>query len=101
MQTVEDQYHWDDRGTAFATWRKKLEPDETEWIAFKLCYIVESIIPDEIKDYEKSSVESRLDSYFPPWTSILYIDAELNIVEDPRYLQMLKLSYQNKIQKIN
>ena len=36
MQTAEDQYHWDDRGTS--AHEKKLEPDETEWIAFKLCY---------------------------------------------------------------
>jgi len=95
MQTVEDEYHWDDRGTAFATWRKILNQGDSEWIAFKLCYVIESNVPDGLEGDELSSAEARLDGYLPPWTSVLYVDAEFNPVEDPSYLKMLSIPYQH------
>ena len=60
MDTIVDQYQWDDRGTAFSTWRKLLQPNEEEWIAFKLCYVISSSIPVDTYEDHQTSIESSL-----------------------------------------
>lgn len=96
IRAIVREYSWDDRGTAFATWRQVLEPDQQEWLGFKLCYVIEARLPDKLSDDEKESLRARLDGYFPPWTDVLYVDAELNPVNDPIRLELLSLSYKGQ-----
>lgn len=96
IKAVDREYRWDDRGTAFATWRQALESGQDEWLAFKLSYIIESSLPAEISEDEKNSLRPRLDGYLPPWSEVLYVDAELNLVADPVYLNLLSQRYKGQ-----
>jgi ATP-dependent helicase HepA len=93
MRSVEREYKWDDRGTAFGTWRKLLKPDQNEWCAFKLSYIVEASLPDEISKDEKNSLRTRLDGYLPPWSEVLYLDTDLQVIFDTSYIDLLSKPY--------
>lgn len=93
MRTIEREYRWDDRGTAFATWRQVPEMGDNEWLGFKLCYIVEARLPDGLDEGQKTSLRARLDNYFPPWFDVLYVDSELCAVDDPDRLALLMLPY--------
>lgn len=99
MQAIEREYRWDDRGTAFATWRQVLAPGHQEWIAFKLCFVIEARLPDAISNDEKSGLRPRLDGYLPPWSDVIYVDAELNPVIDQTYLDLLTLPYRGEATK--
>jgi ATP-dependent helicase HepA len=96
MQAIEREYRWDDRGTAFSTWRQVLEPGQEEWLAFKLCFVVEARLPDTLSIDEKNGLRPRLDGYLPPWSDVLYVDAELNPVVDQARLDLLSLSYKGE-----
>lgn len=93
MQAVEKEYRWDDRGTAFGTWRQMLTEDQEEWFAFKLCYIVEARLPSDLTSDEKSGLRARMDGYFQPWAEELYIDEALQVIEDEERLRLLSLPY--------
>lgn len=93
MTSIQSEYRWDDRGTAFSTWRQLLEPGQPEWLAFKLCYVVEARLPDSLNENEKNGLRARLDGYLPPWPDVLYVDSELNPVEDQIRLVLLSKPY--------
>ena len=107
MIKILDEYKWDDRGTAFATWRKILPPNEPETMFFKLCYVVSATgdvviqAPQEENDLnieEETAFLSKLESYFQPWTEVMYVDSALNVVEDPNYLELLKRPYSQEVE---
>lgn len=93
MQAVEKEYQWDDRGTAFGTWRQLLTEDQDDWIAFKLCYIVEARLPSDLTSDEKRGLRARMDGYFQPWVEELYVDEALQVIEDEERLGLLSLPY--------
>lgn len=96
IRAVEREYRWDDRGTAFSTWRRTLEPSDPEYLAFKLSYVVETRLPEDLSEDEKTSLRVRLDGYLPPWTDVIYVDAELNIVDDDGRLALLERPYETQ-----
>ena len=98
---------WDDRGTAYATWR--MEPDwpgETRgpWLGFRLVFVVEAnleaaqevlgnaSIPEALP-ISLSGLKRRLDSMMPPWTAQLYVDIQMQPVSDPFLLDVLGRPY--------
>lgn len=93
MRAIEHEIRWDDRGTAFGTWRQLLNADQEERFAFKLCYIVEARLPPSLTPDESSGLRVRMDSYFQPWTVELYIDEALQVIEDDEHLRLLSLPY--------
>ena len=93
MRSLERELRWDDRGTAFATWRCVPSLIEEEWIGFKLCYVVEARLPDDLSPTERNAIAARADGYFAPWVETLYIDAQLQIVSNPEYLEALARPY--------
>ena len=95
IRIAEREFKWDDRGTAFATWRKILPEGESEFIAFKLCYVVEARLPDGLNDDEKNSLRARLDGYLPPWTDVLFVDVDLNPIESGDRLSQLSVPYKS------
>ena len=93
MQSIEREYRWDDRGTAFATWRQALTPDQPEWLGFKLCFVVEARLPEGLHGDEKNGLRTRVDGYLSPWTDVLYVDSELNVVDDPHLIGLISAPY--------
>jgi ATP-dependent helicase HepA len=92
-RSVQLEYQWDDRGTAFATWRQILNHDQEEWIAFKLCYIIEIRLPENLNEDEENSLRARLDAYLPPSCEVLYVDAALNLITDETLIEQLASPY--------
>lgn len=97
---------YDDRGTAFMTWR--MEPAWTTdevgpWIGFKLVYVVE-LDAEEIAARVWSSpdpvgtaaLQRRADLLFPPWVETHFVDAALAPVEDPRLRAILARPYDKR-----
>jgi ATP-dependent helicase HepA len=100
MRAVDFEYRWDDRGTAFGTWRHALEKGGDEMLAFKLSYIIEACLPDGLSADERNGLRARLDGYLPPWNDSIFVDIELKPIEDPDILSLLSLPY-NKARDTN
>jgi ATP-dependent helicase HepA len=89
---------WDDRGSAFATWRLRLGWGDQgeERLAFRLCW---RISPDPIagtglrRDEERTGLDRRAASFLKPWTVVQYLGADLVSVDDPELLQILNEPY--------
>lgn len=93
MRLLERQCRWEDRGTAFATWRHLPQLEQDLWLGFKLCYIVEARLPVGLKPQEHESLRTRLDGYLAPWLQTFFVDAELQVVTDPARLRTLDRPY--------
>ena len=106
VDSLETMLRWDDRGTAYATWRLEPEwPGEIRgpWLGFRLTFLVEANMPaaqDILGDVSHSEspislagVRRRLDIMLPPWTSELYIDIHMEPVTDSYLLQVLARPY--------
>lgn len=93
IRLLEKQCRWEDRGTAFATWRHLPQIEDDLWLGFKLCYIVEARLPAGVLPQEQQSLRARLDTYLAPWLQTFFVDAELQVVTDPVRLKMLDRPY--------
>ena len=107
VDNLENMLRWDDRGTAYATWR--MEPDwpgETRgaWLGFRLVFLVEANLEaaqevlgnasiPEAHPISPSGIKRRLDSMLPPWTAQLYVDIQMQPVSDPFLLNVLGRPY--------
>lgn len=90
---AERHLRWEDRGTAFATWRIEPSVGDTTWLAFKLCFRIEGRLPDAINGTEGTSLRARLDGYLPPWMETLYVGSDLQIIRDPATVEILSRPY--------
>ena len=111
VDSMEQMLRWDDRGTAYATWR--LEPEwpgqiQGPWLGFRLTFVVEANMnaaQDILGDVSDSGevpisiagVRRRLDVLLPPWTSELYIDIQMKPVTDSYLLQVLARPYSTQL----
>jgi ATP-dependent helicase HepA len=93
MRQLDRQRRWEDRGTAFATWRHLPQIEDDLWIGFKLCYIVEARLPAGLRREELQSLQARMDTYQAPWMQTFFVDAELQVITDPTRLPMLDRPY--------
>lgn len=107
---------WDDRGTAFATWRRILawkRGSVRNWRGFRLSFLVEADVAaaeqqlssrgdkfgvDRLSQEEVAralpNVRRRADALFPPSVSVIHLGADdLRIVDDPALLETLELPY--------
>ena len=103
VDNLERLLRWDDRGTAFATWR--VEPrwfgeGRGTWLGFRLVYVleadVESVQVALFDDMDALSLRRRMDSLLPPWTMTLYVDAEMEPITDPLLLEILARPYSDR-----
>jgi len=89
---------WDDRGSAFATWR--VEPswgeDEDEWLGFRLTYAIQASVEGignrrnvPFDNAIKANLQRRADSYLPPLLVTLDLDFDPKAVNDARLLGIL------------
>ena len=107
VDNLEKMLRWDDRGTAYATWR--MEPDwrvelRGPWLGFHLVFVVEANLEaaqevlgsssrSETFPISLTGIKRRLDSILPPWTDQLYIDIQVQPVSDPVLLGVLGRPY--------
>lgn len=101
----------DDRGRAFAMWRCDENWDDSEggeWVGFRFDYIVEidfapanSVLENQgFNDTKKAFLKRRGDALFPPFIQSIFLDINLEQVEDNNLLSLLK-GYDNHKSKHN
>ena len=98
---------WDDRGSAFATWR--MDPtwevsERGEWMGFRLCYVIEADIDkigetliDQIEPHLVPSIRRRTDGFLHPCTEVLHVDLNLQEVVDTELLAILTRPYSREL----
>jgi len=101
FSTLQHYMELEDRGTAFSTYRVVDDkfpifiPHNEIKIMFKLTYIVESGIISDINKYDSEYYlyKRRTDDYLPPMIFTVYIDDNLNIIEDADITTVLDEPY--------
>jgi ATP-dependent helicase HepA len=107
IETLKDYLHWDDRGQAFALWRQdETRPVEEgmEWIGFRFDYVVEAdlTLADEIfkqhnwNHLNGAALKRRMDAIFPPVVETIFLDMQMNVVDEPQLLDILQRPYSKK-----
>lgn len=101
--TLQHYMDWEDRGTAFSTFRVVDEkfpifiPHDDIKIMFKLHFIVEAgFIRDKLEEEYNSEhylYLRRVDDYYPPNIFTIYIDENLNIIDDVEITDVLDEPY--------
>lgn len=87
---------WDDRGTAFATWRTDADWGSEPWIGFRLCFVIEPNVGSADPIFptaEERALLRRAQQYLPLGYEVLHVDVDANAVEDPTLLSILKRPY--------
>lgn len=98
LDLVERFTRWDDRGTAFVTWRTAPEWSNDLWLGFRLCFVIEPDLPisDMFAPSRAELAALRLaQRYFPPRTLTIHVDIDGVTVEDPTLLSILKRPYRS------
>ena len=107
VDNLSKMVRWDDRGTAYATWRVEPNwPGETRgaWLGFRLAFLVEANLDAAQEAIRSASdfvsfpisfdgVRRRMDAMLPPWTADLYIDIQMEPVTDAFLLHVLARPY--------
>jgi ATP-dependent helicase HepA len=91
---------WDDRGTAFITYRTVADWRDDAWIGFKLCFTIEPSL--EMVDLlaptrTELAASRRAQRYFPQSERTLFIDINGNAVTDPAMLALLSKPYSGHV----
>lgn len=99
IDVAERYTRWDDRGTAFITYRIAPDWDGEFWVGFKLCFVIEPRLgladlltptPGEL------AVSRRAQRYFTPRAHTLYVDMNGEVVRDTNLIAILERPYRNK-----
>ncbi len=107
VDSVTKLLRWDDRGTAFATWR--VDPrwsgeGRGVWMGFRLTFVLEANVELARKVMgnwaDESTVQSlrrRMDYVLPPWTTTIDVDIEMNEAKEvPLLNEILALPYSTR-----
>lgn len=87
---------WDDRGTAFVTYRPVADWRDEAWIGFKLCFTIEpSLEAADLLAPSRAELAAsrRAQRYFAQSEQILFIDINGDAVTDPALLGTLSKPY--------
>jgi len=100
FSVLQEYLSWEDRGTAFSTFRIVEDnfpifiPRGEIKILFKLHFIVEvDIDSTSIKQFNSTLYRRRTDDYFPPKIFTIYIDENMDIIEDKEIIETLNEPY--------
>ena len=90
---------WDDRGTAFITYRVVPNWQDELWIGFKLCFVVEPGL--ELSNLltptrTELAASRRVQRYFAPRGFTLYMDVNGEAVSDKRMIDIVERPYCNQ-----
>ncbi|HIP41335.1 MAG TPA: hypothetical protein EYG90_02330 [Campylobacterales bacterium] len=104
FSALQEYLNWEDRGTAFSTFRVVEDnfpifiPRGEIRILFKLHFIVEvNIDPNSIEQFNSALYQRRADDYFPPKIFTIYIDENMDIIEDKEIIETLNQPYSKDI----
>jgi ATP-dependent helicase HepA len=87
---------WDDRGTAFVTWRTDTKWQGPEWLGFRLCFTIEPamVLPDLLKPSSAELARARrAQRYFPVRSYLIHVDANGEEVNDPLLARIVRRPY--------
>jgi ATP-dependent helicase HepA len=88
--------HWDDRGTAFITYRTVADWLGDAWVGFKLCFTIEpSLAMTDLLTPSRAELAAsrRAQRYFTQSEQTLFIDINGEAVNDPTLLAVLSKPY--------
>ena len=89
---------WDDRGTAFVTWRTAPQWQAEIWVGFRMCFVIEpnlqttDMLTPSSRDLAR---ERRAQRYFPLRTHSIYVDTNGESIRDPELLAILRRPYKS------
>jgi len=90
---------WDDRGTAFITYRTVPSWDGGLWIGFKLCFVIEPRLETaNLLEPTRGELAAsrRAQRYFAPRAHVLYIDINADAVRDEELTSILEQPYRKE-----
>ena len=81
IDAMERFMRWDDRGSAFATWRvdPRLSGSDISWTGFRFCFVVEPALENDtavFRTLDTYGLVRRAQSFLPPWTQVLHRDLD-------------------------
>lgn len=87
IDTMERFVRWDDRGSAFATWRvdPRLSGSDISWIGFRFCFVIEPALENDLAIFrvlDTHGLVRRAQSFLPPWTQVLHRGLEGEVPPD-------------------
>jgi ATP-dependent helicase HepA len=99
LDSLERFTQWDDRGTAFATYRVVPDWNDEIWIGFKLCFVVEPQI--EFNDFLAPSRSDlalwrHAQRYLAPTAHTVYIDLNGVAVTNPELIAIISRRYSDR-----
>lgn len=98
VDALENLMDWDDRGSAFATWRYRpgAGGPGRETLAFRLCWLVEPDAPTEdlLAAEDPAGLRRRAAGYLRPWTLVQHLDADGAPIADAELVELLEAPYQ-------
>jgi ATP-dependent helicase HepA len=107
IDILADYISGDDRGTAFAMWRRESTwrgSQSSEWLGFRFDYVlatdwkkIKTVLQDlgHIK-YSHSAIKRQVDALFPPQLKTLFIDINGGQVTDEELIKILRRPYKAK-----
>ena len=96
IDLAERYTRWDDRGTAFMTWRTLPDWTEEPWMGFRLCFVIEPglAVGDLLSPTAaERAMSRRAQQYFQVQSETLYIDINGATVSDPSIIELLSGPY--------
>lgn len=96
IDVLERFTRWDDRGSAFATWRKHAHWTGDGWMGFRICMIVEPGLADDNllrPDPRQLAIARCAQQYLPPTYMMLHVEASGEPVTDTKLNAILALPY--------
>lgn len=99
VDALERLLEWDDRGSAFATWRFQRGQGGVgdEGLYFRLCWVIspgQFADADLLKMEDAAGLRRRAASFLPPWTLVQHVSADLLEVRAREVLEILQRPYQ-------
>jgi ATP-dependent helicase HepA len=87
IDTMERFMRWDDRGSAFATWRvdPRLSGSDISWIGFRFCFVIEPALENDLAVFrilDTHGLARRAQGFLPPWTQMLHHDLDGEVPPD-------------------
>lgn len=81
LDAMERHLRWDDRGSAFATWRidPALSGSDLAWAGFRFCFVVEPSLDADTEVFgsvDRYGVSRRAQGFLPSWSHQVHLDVE-------------------------
>jgi ATP-dependent helicase HepA len=100
-----DRYiRWDDRGSAFATWRvdPRVAGADIAWTGFRFCFVIEPSLEGDLgvfRSLDAHGATRRAQGFLPPWTQVLHFDVDGG-VPPAAVLEVLASPYYNGVRDL-